>query len=331
VTTFETRVDAVEALGFTRRQAAFLTLVALHSGYCLRRQYAAFAGIAYGKNVRTFLEALVARQLATRFVLRRDRGHLYHLHARTLYRLLHVEHSRNRRDASAALIARKLMVLDYVLGRSDVDWLATEDEKCDRFDRLGVPRTALPQYAGAAAERDHASTARLFPHKLPIAVVGEPPLVQFVALVTDTTGRGLAHFLDDHAALLRHLPAWAVIAVGPAASLRLAGCEAVFERFLASPVATLHTHLDDVRWYFRARQTVEANDVARLSLPDIDRFRRLRDRFAAPALDALYRRWRTSGDAVLMADPRPGPRGGRLVMAPLSFEYRQFGSLPGVA
>ena len=95
--TFDERVEAVESLGFTARQATFLAIVALHSGYCLRRQYAAFAGVSYGKNVRDFLDALVARQLATRFTIRADRGHLYHLHSRALYRVLRQEHSRNRR------------------------------------------------------------------------------------------------------------------------------------------------------------------------------------------------------------------------------------------
>ena len=38
--TFDARVGGVKAFGFTDRQAAFLTTVALHSGYCVRRQYA---------------------------------------------------------------------------------------------------------------------------------------------------------------------------------------------------------------------------------------------------------------------------------------------------
>lgn len=75
VTTFQERVDAVEAFAVTTRQASFLTLVALHSGYRLRRQYAAFAGVRYGKNVRDFLDSLVTRQPATRFTIRADRGH----------------------------------------------------------------------------------------------------------------------------------------------------------------------------------------------------------------------------------------------------------------
>jgi hypothetical protein len=311
--------------------------VALHSGYCLRRQYAAFAGVGYGKNVRDFLDSLVVRQLATRFTIRADRGHLYHLYSRTLYRVLRQEDSRNRRHASAALIARRLMLLDYVLSRPEVEWAATEEDKVDLFaDRLGIPREDLPQRAFAGSEPDAEPTTRYFPHKLPVAVIGDPPIVHLVSLVTDTTGRGLEQFLEDHAGLLRHLPSWCVIAVGQEQSLRLAGCDAVFERFLASPLATLTAHLDDLRWYFRTRRAVDAGDVARLSLPDIDRFRRLRERFNAPALDKQYERWAAGGDAALGAvaggaSHGAAPSVGRLITEALPFDYSQFGSLPGVA
>jgi hypothetical protein len=40
--------------------------VALHSGFCVRRQYAAFARNRYGAVVREFLDTLVSRKLAAR-------------------------------------------------------------------------------------------------------------------------------------------------------------------------------------------------------------------------------------------------------------------------
>src|SRR5206468_12216986 len=110
--TLNDRINAVAGFGFTARQARFLVTVALHSGYCLRRQYEAFAGIQYGKNVRDFLDGLVTAGVATRFTGRADRGHVYHLRARTLYRALGDEDNRHRRVASAAHLARKRMVLD---------------------------------------------------------------------------------------------------------------------------------------------------------------------------------------------------------------------------
>jgi hypothetical protein len=170
--TFEDRLDALEPLGFTPRQTRFIALVALHSGYCLRRQYSAYAGIRYGKNVCQFLETLVARGLAERFTQRADRGLIYHLQARGIYRALGQDENRNRREASAALIARKIMVLDYVLSHADMAWLSTEDEKVDLFAaRYGVPPSDLPQRVFAASTQDLSSTTRYFVHKLPVALM----------------------------------------------------------------------------------------------------------------------------------------------------------------
>ena len=334
--TWSDRVRAVEALGFTTRQARFLVVVALHSGYCLRRQYAAFASVAYGKSVRDFLDALVAKHLATRFMLRADRGHLYHLHARPLYRVLGQEDNRNRRPASAALIARKLMLLDAVLSRNDVEWVATEEDKVALFaERLRVPHAELPQRVFAAANEATPPTTRYFPHKLPVAIVGDPPGAQFLALVTDPTGRELDQFLQDHAALLRRLSTWSVIAVGPDALLRQADCARAFDRFLASPIGTGGGQTDDLRWYFTSRRMVDGGDLSRLSMDDIARFRRLRARFAGATIDARYREWTVRGDDVLTANSaapaEAASSDGRLIVEALPFDYRQFGSLPGVA
>jgi hypothetical protein len=66
--TFDERVRALEALGFSEPQTRFPVTVALHSGFCLRRHYTTFAGLKYGAGVRDFLDRLVARKLATREV-----------------------------------------------------------------------------------------------------------------------------------------------------------------------------------------------------------------------------------------------------------------------
>jgi hypothetical protein len=50
--TFDERVRALEPLGFSESQTRFLVTVALHSGFCLRRHYTAFAGLKYGAGVR---------------------------------------------------------------------------------------------------------------------------------------------------------------------------------------------------------------------------------------------------------------------------------------
>ncbi len=334
--TFEDRISALEPLGFTPRQTRFVALVALHSGYCLRRQYSAFAGIRYGKNVCDFLETLVARGLAERFSQRVDRGLIYHLQARGIYRALGQNENRNRREASAALIARKIMVLDYVLSHADQEWLSTEDEKVDLFAaRYGVPPSDLPQRVFAASTTHLSSTTRYFVHKLPVAVMGDPPVAYFVCLVTDTTGRSFEQFLKDHGRLFAWLPAWTVVAIGPSPT-GLQACELAFQRDRQYPTARVTASTDDLAWFFRTRHAVDHGDLSGLSVAAIDRFRTLREAFRRPIFDELYLEWRLHGDVALAPDAasaqQPSLRSvGSLVTELLPFDYSQFGSLPGVA
>jgi hypothetical protein len=329
--TLEDRVTAVAAFGFTPRQARFLVTVALHSGYCLRRQYEAFAGIQYGKNVREFLDGLVGQRLAERFTGRADRGHVYHLHARALYRAIGQEDNRNRRTASAAQIARKLMVLDYVLSRPGVPWYATENEKADLFvTRCGVPADALPRRTFEGTTSETTQTTRYFVHKLPIYVAGEPPVPHFVYLTTEGSADGLTGFLRDHAPLFRHLPAWTVVAIGP---VQWPGLRAAFERYVAHASTVASASLDDLRWYFERRRIVERGELAQIPVQDLRRFRDLRQRLDTPAYSARYAAWLASGEIGPATDGPTGvePSVGQLVTETLPFSYEQFGSLPGVA
>ena len=54
--TAEDRVKTVADFGFTERQARFLVLVMRHAGICVPRQYAAFAGTAYGRRVNALFD-----------------------------------------------------------------------------------------------------------------------------------------------------------------------------------------------------------------------------------------------------------------------------------
>jgi hypothetical protein len=332
--TFEERVRALERFGFTPRQRRFIATVALHGGYCLRRQYSAFAGIQCGKNVRHFLETLVERNLADRFILRVGRGRIYHLHARGLYRAIGEEHNRNRRQVSGPLMARRLMVLDCVLSHPDWAWFATERDKVDLFvDRYAVPRVDLPQRR-FSSEPNAAGMTRYFMHKLPVAVGGDLSDASFVYLATDGSGHEFEQFLAHHARLLASLPSWTVIATGSSAGA-LATCEGVFERTRQLVVQPASGGLEDLRELCITRQRVDCGDLAHVSVADIDRYRTLRDQFAGTTFEALYSEWRRQGEVALASyvsgNRRPVQSRGRLVIERLPFDYRQFGSLPGVA
>lgn len=314
--TFQDRVEAVVALRFSPRQARFLVTVALHSGYCLRRHYEAFAGVRYGKNVRAFLDGLVARGLAERFDVRADRGHVYHVRGRALYRAIGEEEHRHRRSVGPAQIGRRLMVLDAVLARPDVTWFATTDDKVELFTkRVGVPASAL--------------SSRIIAQHLPMFVTGESIMPHFLYLATDGHPEPFATFLRDHARLFRCLPRWAVVAVGVSPRPLL---QRVFADFVESLSSSLPSGYEDLRWYFERRQVVDRGELAQVSVFDLRRYRDLRQRFATPAHDELYAEWARTGQVGEATHGSPtGDSIGTLLLEALPFAYEQFGSLPGVA
>src|SRR5207244_3206874 len=113
----------------------------------------------YGKNVRDFLDGLVERRLAQRCRFLPNRGYIYHLYAKSLYRLIEQPENRNRRATSSALMARRLMVLDVVLERPDADWYATEDDKVRLFtERFGLSIEMLPRRVFTPARQGNPST-----------------------------------------------------------------------------------------------------------------------------------------------------------------------------
>lgn len=327
--TFEERVRALEHLRLTDRQTRFLVTVALHSGYCVRRQYLEFAGVRYGKNVRDFLDGLVFRGLALRFTYRLDRGHVYHLHARSIYRALRQDDNRNRRVASPALIARKLMLLDLALAEPTVEWLVTEDDKVEFFaDRCGVDRVALPQRTFEAGSNEEAASTRYFVHKLPIYLAGQPAIPHFVYLASDASPLAFEQFLREHSRLWSRLPAWKIVCVKPMHVSDLRTFELGFRQFLAGSSSGRQ---DRLRKYFGVRRLVEDDRLGQLTVDDLYQYRKASRLYSTPAFDRLYADWLRDGDSVLGPLNDMPSTAGALEIRTLAHPYEQFGTMAGVA
>lgn len=326
-------IDALAPLGLTPRQAHFVATVARHSGYCLRRQYEASAGLAYGKNVRSFLETLVTRGLASRTMYVTNRGYLYHLHARSVYRALGQEDDRHRRYASPALIARRLMILDTVLGEPEAQWCATEAEKVTLCTgRFHVALADLPQAATPEEPVPGMRPPRYFGHKLPLALAGTPPRVHLFYLATELGTRPFARFLGDHAGLLRALPAWTVVVVQPGHIVSTAHWETTFHDVIDATVWQAGDAVRALQSHFVTRARLDGNQVSHLTSAERASYEAARLRFASAALDAVYRTWISSGASHVDPALVRGlvPRLGQLVVRVLPFSYQQFGAFPGV-
>jgi len=285
--TFEDRASAVAAFGFTSRQARFLTTVMLHSGVCMPRHYTKFAGIAFGHNTRDFFAKLIREKFATAYACWRRQGTYFHVHHKALSRAIWEPDNRHRRRPTIPRTAERLMLLDIVLDRPEMDWLATEADKVRHFaERYDVPGDEMPSLV---FEQGGSKTVRYFPDKLPIGIdnLGR---VLFVYLVTDPNPDAVRRFMQRHRPLFSRVTQWTVGLFFPG---YLAGAEgrvraAVMESF-APPLSP--STLEEFKWFCSARLAAERG------VPPSDqvRYRRARQRFGAPRFHAAYRAWLKEG------------------------------------
>jgi hypothetical protein len=292
---FDDRVKAVSDLGFTERQARFLVTVMLYTGVCVPRQYAAFAGTAYGHTVSRFFDKLVQRGYATACGCLHNRAELYHVRHLALYRAIDQPHSRYRRPVPAGQAIDRLMRLEAIVLQPELlTWLATEEDKVVFFSLMApsLPRERLPHVVvGKGAGRQ----LRLFPEDQPIGVTTTGRVV-FTYLVTAWGMEALRVFVQRHADLLRALPGWTLRLVLPP---QLADSMKRFEDVARDELTPLEPRLlAELKWYFAKRRSTP--NPRALSFEDPE-FWEHQAAFASPQFQQLYRRWLTDGDSVFEA------------------------------
>jgi hypothetical protein len=301
--TSDDRIQAVEHFGFTRRQAAFLAMVMSHSGVCLPRQFATFAGVAYGHKINRFFERLVSRGFASACPCLHNRALVYHVHHRALYGALGQPQSRLRRPVPAAAVMPRLMLLDAVLEAPEVTWLAGSHEKVEHFTtRTGTPRESLPQQGTRGGG---AASCRLFPEVLPIGVE-TPNRVVFVYPATRSSLVDFRQFLRRHLAFLAALPAWTLrLVFAPDARPFEASWQALVEREIGPLLGGAGDAERRVEWralghrYGHLSPLVTASAWSRLGVEQGDRGGEQRTARSQPP-------WRRPP-----RHRRPGPEGAR--------------------
>lgn len=297
--TFDQRVREIVGKSFTERQARFLVTVMLHSGVCMIRQYCAFVGQVYGQAGRDFFRELTSRKLATAFDCAHSRARIYHVHNRTLYEAIGEPHSRLRKPLALARAVENVMLLDAIIARRDVTWLATEREKVEHFALCVGNRIRRDEFPHLVFGEGTARTIRYFPDRLPIGVEPHGRGHVFLYLASRHVPVDFRPFLFRHTHLLRALSAWTIQVLAPA---HFADAAADYlsaaRQELAAPLR--QTVIDELRWYFEERQRLAASGAGAVCL-DTARYERLKKGFGAPRYTVLYRTWTHVGERALSA------------------------------
>ncbi|MCA1586255.1 MAG: hypothetical protein LC791_16280 [Acidobacteria bacterium] len=273
-------------------------LVMRHAGVCIPRQYAHFAGVAYGAKCNAFFERLVRRGFAHAIDCIHNRARLYHVQSKALYYVIGGAGSRYRRPVSPRLAIERLMLLDAVLTTPDFEWITTAAEKSAYLTRLTASAPGATKQT-SPAEGESTRTLAL-PGTLPIGVESDGRTV-LLYLATEVSTDTFRTFLQGHAALLRVASTWTLRTIFPRPLDRVYDAyQTVIHEELESPLQP--ATIDELKWYFEHRDKATREPVH----PQDQRFVDVGGNvFGTPRFTALYERWLKRGDAVF--DGRSSP------------------------
>jgi hypothetical protein len=148
-------ITALQSLGYTQREASFLYLVAVHSGYFLRRQFDYFIDRHRGGIVSRFLEKVRLNGHVQLLDSRHGRQ-VYHLIHKPIYRLTGDANSQNRRVKGDADVRVRLMKLDYLLENDQDHYFPTDEEKLHFFTEMrGIDAGIFTTTDGAVCPELH--------------------------------------------------------------------------------------------------------------------------------------------------------------------------------
>lgn len=215
-----TALDSLVRAGYTDREATFVYMASIHSGYFLRRQFIASVQRERGGVATSFLRKAAEMGHVTALPCAEGR-YIYHLNSKQVYRIIGRDDSQNRRMKSTPEIRRRLIALDYVLNHlGQESFVESEEARQQLFSSLKVKPEALNR------------TAAFLPSVPTSFLQSKPPTVRF-AFVDEaqrSTSR-FAHFLEAYGGLIRSLEN-AVVAYASTSPMNFTAARRLFERYM---------------------------------------------------------------------------------------------------
>ncbi|HEX9012983.1 MAG TPA: hypothetical protein VF813_05685 [Anaerolineaceae bacterium] len=325
------RIAALRSLGYSEREAAFLSLAARHGGYFLRRQFKAFIGFEPGRAT----DRLIAKSIAQGHVRARPSANqtlIYHIGSRSFYRAIEKADNCNRQLRQPYSVKVKLMGFDYVLAHPEHTYLATQRELLDFFSgTAGLDAELFP--AQVYRFKRARSVTRYFVEQFPIFLAGDAaaPVASF-CYIDGNLGKpsGFASYVRRYRELWAKLAGPAVIyaSADPRMFPKAVG---IFRRMCGLPQAVAGedgSGPDRRRMleHFRMRDLLERRATASLDRGQLDQLRQDLEVFGRRDYEALYQRWKLEGDSVVERWEPMGKVGG-LRTYELAHDYSLFGEL----
>lgn len=306
-------------LGYTPREADFLMLAGLQSGYFLRSQFNAHIERECGALGQRFIDRAL-RLGHIRGLPGIGNRRLYHVCARELYQQVGEPDNRNRRLHAPETVRQRLMMLDYVLARPGEQWLLTAEARRETVSRL-VRQNSV--------DVDGKLVDELLADRQPISLDATGGMrLGFV----DEGLRGFSkweRFLRHRRPLLRSDGATAVT-YATCSTVRFRNAETIFRKMVGEHAASGGIDRERLKGYFTDRSLFEERRFESFDKTRLDRLREDQRTFAGQVFEDIYRHWRHDGDAALAGCVATAARFETLLLAsaytwlaPIRFQERR--------
>ena len=299
-------IPMLENAGYTEQEAAFLYLVAVHSGYFLRRQFSRFVRRDRGGLVDKFIQK--ALRLDHLQVIECGQArHVYHLTSRPVYQTILRSDSQHRRFKGFGYMQSRLLILDFVLDNLSDTILEDEASKVDFFTtRCNVRSELLP--------RGWAGRAVFFPDGYPIFVSPDGvPRFTFFEDGSVTLIR-FERYLDQYRPLLSALHAFELVYLSDVEKSFPFARAAFDDHFTETQVSGVSEQtplgVEHFLEYLRAREMHEAQNwpVAERDLRVLQEGESIYTTLEHQALYAAWKMQSTSAEKIRQRFVQPGPQ-----------------------
>jgi len=291
-------IAALTQFGYTAREAEFLSIVAVHSGFFLQRQFMQFVDVAGRGPATYFLKKAIQKHHVREHLPERGTQKIYHLFSRTVYAALGDENSRHRKPGRYGLLEKaavRVLGLDFVLSHLNRQFLEDECDKVSYFaEAKHVSSDVLP--AKIFRGQTGAETRRYFVEKFPIFLSGDASalLTNFTYIEDDIRSlQTFASFIQRYRPLFDALGGSFNLIFVSTSTKSFSSAREVFTQALSGTERQREQR--HLATFFRLRKMAEEKRFKELAHRDVIEWQRGLKRYSDAKYESQYQSWKQTG------------------------------------
>jgi hypothetical protein len=289
---------ALKQFGYTEREAEFLYIVAVHSGFFLQRQFTHHVDVAGRGPATYFIKKAIQKKHVREHLPERGTQKTYHLFSRSLYAALGKENSRHRKSGRYGLLdkaAVRLLGLDFVLAHLNRNYLEEEAEKVAYFTvERRISNETLP--AKVFHGQNGSETRRYFFEKFPIFLSEDAaaPLTTFTYIEDDIRSvQTFASFVQRYRPLFEALGNSFRLVFVSNSTQSFQFARDIFVRSLSATQRGRESQ--QLARFFWLRKMAEEKRFKELVQKDVVEWQRGLKRYSDPEFQSQYQNWKRTG------------------------------------